>query len=379
MKIIYLATHLNIGGISSYLLTAGTAMMKRGCEISVLSSGGELEDKFRERNFKVFTLPIRAKSELNPKLWLALPRIIRLVKKEKFDLIHAHTRVTQILAAFVSRLTGVPYVTTAHGFYKPRLGRRLFGCWGKRVIAVSPLVAEELEKSHGVSKEKIRMIYNAIDVPDALKRLRGQNPEDLKRDLGIRPDTFVIGSISRLVRDKGHEYLVEAVKKLAKKEGNIFLLIVGDGRERNRLKSLLRRSGLGDKVRLMHPIPDISGVLSILDVFVHPATYREGFGLAMLEAMVAKVPVVATDIWAINSIIRHRVNGFLVKPKNAVEICDMIKFIHENPEVAGAIARNGFEMASQLYSVDRLASELETVHEEVLFEKPSSLRGGAKQ
>lgn len=366
MKILHLTTHLDIGGISSYISTAGTAMMKKGYEISVLSSGGNLESEFQQRHFKLFTLPIRAKSELSPKLWLALQKIIRLVKKEKFDLIHAHTRVTQMLAAFVSRFTGVPYVTTAHGFYKPRLGRRLFGCWGKRVITISPLVAEELEKSHRVPKEKIRIIYNAVDVPETQRRIREQDADVLRKDLGIRPDTFVIGSISRLVRDKGHEYLVEAVGKLAKKQNNLFLLIVGDGREKDRLKKLIRRSGLGERARLMHPVPDVSGVLSVLDVFVHPATYREGFGLAMLEAMVAKVPVVATNIWAINSIIRHRVNGFLVEPKNSDQIANTLGFILENPEAAGSIARNGCEMASQLYSVDRLVSELETVYREVL-------------
>ena len=347
-------------------------MVGRGHEVSVLSSGGEMEGDFGQRKIKVFRAPIRAKSELNPKLFLALPRIVRLVKQEKFDLLHAHTRVTQVLAAIVSRLTKVPTVTTAHGYYRPRLGRRIFGCWGKRVIAISPLVAEELQKSHCVPKSKIRVIFNAVDVEDYRRRLLEKDPAALRRELGIAEKTFVIGSVSRLVRDKGHEYLVEAVAKLRKRRPDVFLLIVGDGREKKRLTGLIRKHGLRNHALLLSSQPDITSVFSMIDVFVHPATFREGFGLAMLEAMIAKIPVVTTNIWAINSIVRDRVNGFLVAPKNAGEIEKALGYILEHPDIAESIAQNAFQMASQLYSMDRMVNELETVYQEVLSENGHS-------
>ena len=367
-KILHLATHFNVGGISSYISIVGSAMTARGYDIAALSSGGNLEPELIERNIRLYRLPIRAKSELDPKLFFALPTLIRIVKRERFDLLHAHTRVTQVMAAVVSRLTGVPYVTTAHGYYKPRFGRRLFGCWGKRVIAISPLVAEELEKSHRVPKDKIRVVYNAVDVDDLRRRLRGQNPDALKKELGIDERSFVIGSVSRLVRDKGHEYLIGAVAQLRKKHGEAALVIVGDGREKKRLEHLIRKEGLGRHAFFVPPKPDITGMLSLMDAFVHPATFREGFGLAMLEAMVAKIPVVATDIWAINSIIRNRVNGFLVRPKSAQGIAAALSFIIENPESAVAVAQNAYDMAVRSYSVDRLVNEMETVYQEVLSE-----------
>ena len=113
-------------------------------------------------------------------------------------------------------------------------------------------------------------------------------------------------------------------------------------------------------------VPDVTELLAATDFFVHPATFREGFGLSMVEAMVAKIPVIATDIWAINTIIRNRVNGFLVSPKNPGELADTIEFILQNPVFAASCAENAYDSVTRLYSIERMVSELETVYQEVL-------------
>jgi glycosyltransferase involved in cell wall biosynthesis len=370
VKVLHLTTHLNIGGVTSYISIAGKALSSRGHEICVASSGGEMAERFEAAGIRCFTLPIRTKFEFHPKIFfVALPKLCGLIKKEKFDLIHSHSRVTQVLGSLASRLTGVPMVTTAHGYYKPRFGRKLWGCWGRRVIAISPLVAEELQKSHTVPASKVRVIFNAVDTQEYRKRILEKNPAAVRRDLGIGENTFVIGSVSRLVRDKGHEYLVEAAGKLLKEKKDIFLLIVGDGREKQRLESLMKKNKLNGRAKILTSTPDITGVLSALDLFAHPATFKEGFGLSMLEAMIAKIPVVTTNIWAINSIIRNRVNGFLVEPKKSKELADTITYVMDNAEVAGVIAQNAFEMACRDYSAERFAGEMEAVYSEVLAEK----------
>ncbi|MBI4353114.1 MAG: glycosyltransferase family 4 protein [Candidatus Omnitrophica bacterium] len=365
-KVLHLTTHLNAGGVTRYISEVGSEMIKRGGEAAVLSSGGDWQNLLEEKGLRLFRFPIRTKNEFHPKLLWALAGTVRLVRREKFDLMHAHTRVTQVLASWVSWLTKIPFVSTAHGYYKPRFGRRLFGAWGARVIAVSPLVAEELEKSHKVPKSRIRVVYNGIDIEGHRRRILEKNPSAVRRDLGIGERTFVIGSVSRLVRDKGHEDLVEAAARLLRKKSDVFLLMIGDGREKERLEKKIRKLKLEGRARLLPSQTDITGFLSIMDVFVHPAVFREGFGLAMLEAMAAKIPVIASNIWAINSIIRHGVNGFLVEPKKPAELAEAIRFVMEHPENAGAVAQNAYQMACRLYSVERMADELETVYGEVV-------------
>jgi len=346
--------------------------MQKGYGMGILSSGGNMEEDLKKKGFDVFKFPIRTKSELSPKLYWNLMAISNLVKNEQIDLMHAHTRVTQVLAFFISKITKVPFVTTAHGFYKPRLGRKLFGCWGRRVIAISPLVADELQKTHRVDPKKIRLIQNAIDGEEFQKKYYEKNSSLERHQLGIPADALVVGSISRLVQDKGHEYLVEAVQKLKSKFPNIFLIILGNGREKEKLETLIQTSGLEDHARVIPAVKDVTGILSTMDIFVHPATYREGFGFSIAEAMVVKKPVVATNIWVINSIIQDRINGFLVEPKSAAAIVKAVKFIVENPEQAKTIAENGQKMAFKLCSLDRMVDEIENVYEEVVDESRQS-------
>ena len=365
-KVLHLATHLNLGGISSYLLILGEAFTKRGHVMAVLSSGGQKKEDLERAGIRCFDLPIRTKSELHPKLLWAVPKVVSLVKNEKFDLMHAHSRVTQVLAAAVSRLTGLPYISTAHGFYNARWGRKLFPCWGERAVAISDLVAQELSKTHAVSQDKIRVIHNALDLDALEKRLSQKEPFKIRSEHGIPPEAFVVGCISRLVRDKGQEYLVEALRSLAGSVPNIFLWIVGDGRERGRLEALIKKYSLQDHVRLDPGVNDTTTVLSAIDVFAHPATFREGFGLAMAEAMVAKKPVVATTIPAINTIFQNGVEAVLVPPKNAPALAQAIQQLAADKKRALSIAENGHALAVRLCNPVRQAEEMERVYREIV-------------
>ena len=240
--VLHLTTHLNLGGISSYLVVLGAALARRGHRVSVASSGGQKTADLEAAGIRCFEFPIRTKSELHPKLLLAVPALVSLVKNEKVDLLHAHTRVTQVLAHRVARRAGVPYVTTAHGFYKARWGRRLFPCWGERAVAVSELAADELEKTHGVAKEKITVVHNALDIPGTEARLSRHDARKVRAGYSVPEGAFVVGCISRLVRDKGQEYLIEAARKLVPDMPRLVVLIVGDGREKARLATLDRKS-----------------------------------------------------------------------------------------------------------------------------------------
>ncbi len=310
--------------------------------------------------------PIRTKSILNPMLYMALPSIIRAVKEGRFDILHAHSRVTQVLAFWISRETGIPMVSTAHGFYKAKLGRRLFPCWGKRAIAISSLVADELHKRHGVSKKKIRVIHNALDMNTFQKKLAAQDAQKIRTGLGIPEGAYVVGSISRLVRDKGHDYLLQAVQEVKRSYPHVFLVIVGDGRERSRLEAMVHKLGLSGSVRMIRGVSETPSILPALDLFVHPATYREGFGLSIAEAMAARIPVLTTDIPAINTLFHDGVDSRIVKPKRADLLAHaMIEFMN-NKSFAQKIAQSGYELAVQLCQPERMADEIVAVYREAL-------------
>ncbi len=365
MKILHLCTHVNVGGISSYIMTVGSKLIERGHEVHLGSGGGDLFEDFSAKGFKTAKFGLRTKNEFHPKLLFTVPSIAAYVKRNKIDLIHAHTRVSQVAAFFVSKAAGVPYVTTAHGFYRPRFFRRKFGCWGVRTVAISPMVAESLENEHKLPSANIRVIQNAVDIKTLRARIAQQNIGQVRQKYGINKGDLVISAIGRLVTDKGHDFLIEAARELKKSGMRIFLLILGDGRERERLNQLIDKNRLRNHVRILSREKGVARVLSITDIFVHPATYREGFGLSIAEAMVAGKPVIVTDIPAINRIIRDQHTGLVVDPKSVVALETAIRYLIKNPDHRRVLANNGCRMATELCSPDRMADEFEKLYTEV--------------
>ena len=366
LKILHLTTHLNVGGITNYLFILGSRMIREGHEVWVLSAGGDRAGRFADAGFRLETLPFRTKNFLDPRLLLLVPAAARLVRRECFDVIHAHTHVAQVLAALVSRRTGVPYVTTAHGFFTPRLGRRLFGCWGTRVIAISPLVGEDLNRRHRVAETRIRMVLNGIDIDGLRRRASEKNPGVIRREWGIPEGAIVLATVARLVADKGHRTLIEAAARLKSRYPGLYLLFVGDGREREGLGRLVRRRGLEGHVKLLPSEEDITKALSVTDIYVHPVTSREGFGLAVAEAMALKKPVIVTDVPALNRLIEDRVNGYVTAPGDPVPLADTIIRLIENPNEARAVAGRGAAHVAGRCSLERMVRETEAVYREAI-------------
>lgn len=366
LKVLHLTTHLNIGGVTSYVRLTGSAQVRAGFTVGVLSGGGELADEFVRAGMSLYTYPLHVKNELHPGNLLCVLRAARLVRKEKFDVLHAHTRVTQLLATLVSRATGVPLVTTAHGFFKPHIGRQIVKGWGSRVIAISPLVAESLTEAHHVDPERVRVIPNAIDIDESGRRLAAQDAAGIRFEYGIPKDALVLSSISRLVADKGHGYLIQALKLLADKGRNAHLVILGDGRERGNLQHLINSLGLSDRARILPFERDISKVLAVTDIFVHPATYREGFGLVIAEAMAAGIPVLATNIPAINTLVEDGRTGRMVAAKDAAALAMAVMDMADHPERTRALAEAGRKKALELCSLERMIDRLTDVYREVV-------------
>jgi glycosyltransferase involved in cell wall biosynthesis len=168
------------------------------------------------------------------------------------------------------------------------------------------------------------------------------------------------------VRDKGQEYLLEAVSQLAHDGQDIFLVLVGDGRERQRLEWRVEKLGLSGRVRMIPGVGDTTSVLRMMDAFVHPATYREGFGLAIAEALAAGKPVILTKIPALDTLFTDGADALLVPPKDAGAIAEAVLKLSRDPERAHLLASRGREKVYALCRADRQADEMERIYQEVI-------------
>lgn len=340
MRILNLTTHLNTGGITSYLLTLSRRMVDAGHKVCIASSGGNMEETFRRYQVDLLSLNIQTKSELSPRIYISLLRLLRFVHREKIDIIHSHTRVTQVLGYLLGKISGIPYVSTCHGFYKNRLSRRLWPCWGDAVIAISPAVEECLTQKCKMPPEKVFMVKNSIYledfhfVDDAYRHATRQSHR--------MPDDPVIGIIARLADVKGHEVLIRAMPTIARQVPKAKLFIVGQGKMEEWLKRLTVELGLGDQVCFFPTVNQSLELLPLLDVFVMPSL-EEGLGLSVIEAQAFGLPVVASAVGGILSLIEDGKTGVLVPPGDSAALARAVIDLLNDHTKAQEIGRRARE------------------------------------
>lgn len=367
MNILYLVNHLNIGGITSYVFSLSKALKARDHNIFVASGSGELLSEFKDAGFTHILVPMRTKSELSPGILVSLFKLKKIVKRHGIQIIHSNSRTTQVLGVGLSFVTGVPHVTTAHGFFRKSLSRRIFSSWGKNIIAISDSVKDHLVSDFGRRDCDISVIYNGIDT-DRFLRKDKSSVSGLKEELRIAATAPVIGIIARLSDVKGHCYLLEAMKDVLAQIPQAKLLIVGEGRMYGQLLALTKKLGIENNVVFMRQVCDTSRVLSVMDVFVMPSL-QEGLGLALMEAMAAGVPAVGSAVGGIKDLIQDGFNGFLVSPADPGALSKAILRLLREPDKAKSLAQQARVFINESFSLKKMALETEEFYQKCADQK----------
>lgn len=280
------------------------------------------------------------------------------IRKSGAKIIHSHNYKSNYYARRVAALTGVRWIVTNHGRragFKLLLYALLDALLvrkASRVVTVSPKIADQLS-AMGVSRGILSVIDNGVDFN------RFENlPEkcDAGRSLGLADDAYVIGSVGALTEEKGHRYLLQTLQGIRKLIPNAVCVIVGDGTERSRLEQCAREQGVADVVVFAGKRDDVPSVLPRFDLFVLPSL-SEGLPMALLEAQAAKVPVVATSVGAIDTVIRNGATGLVVPPGDVPALAEAIIRSHAEAEKTRNRALKGYERVKEHYSAETMAQE----------------------
>lgn len=359
MNILYLTNHLNIGGISSYVLTLAKGLKAKGHNVYVASSTGDMLNTFMREGINYIPIPIRTKNEISPKILISLFKLLKIIRQEKIDLIHSHTRVTQVLGCLIQRFSGKPHISTCHGFFKKRISRLIFPCWGYRVIAISEAVRQHLLHDFKVKEEKVRLIHSGLDVDRF--RIQGVDyRQQKKKELGLANGP-AIGIIARLSEEKGHICLINAMKLVLENIPQAQLLIVGDGKMKMKLTDLTKRLGLEDKIRFFPSVTDTMQILSVLDIFVLPSS-KEGLGLSLMEAMAAGIAVIGSNIGGIKSLISDEKVGLLVKPDDPQQLSSAISVLLQDEDKRKALGVNARNFIVSNFSAEKMIANTESLY-----------------
>lgn len=361
MNILILTTHANTGGITSYILTLAEGLVKSGHKVLVASSGGDCVPLMEAVGIRHIKINIRTKSEIHPKLSLSLGPLARLVREEGINVIHAQTRVTQVLGFFLSRMTGVAMITTCHGFFRPRWFRRIFPCWGKMVIAISKPVLQHLKADFGVAQNKICLIPNGIDL-NRFVVADDQRRRQARQELGIN-HAPLIGIIARLSDVKGIEVLIKAMPDVLKRIPLAQLIIVGQGPEEENLKKLTQDLALTGQIHFKNIIHQAQDLLPAFDVFVMPSL-MEGLGLSVIEAQACGIPVVASRIGGLIDLIEDGKTGYLVPVNDPAFLAARVVDLLQNHAQSRVMAQQARLNIEQHYSSQNMLKETVKVYEQ---------------
>jgi phosphatidyl-myo-inositol alpha-mannosyltransferase len=349
------------GGVQVHVRQLAAELRTRGHRTTILAPGSRSSE---DAGVRIVGRPVRvpyrgtvAPISFSPGAWR---RIRSAMRSFDPDLIHAHEPLTPSISMLAVLAAGAPVVATFHASLDRSRLMELAGPALRQVsgridaaVAVSDAAASFVRR---VVRVPLEIVPNGVDV---------QAFSDPGRSVeGLQEGPKILW-VNRLDPQKGFEIMLRAFEQLASEVGDVHLLVAGDGRDRVLLRSL--PGDLRSRILRLGTVPheELPRYHAAADVFVSPATGQESFGIVLVEAMAAGVPVVASDIEGYREVVRDGVDGLLVPPNDPNALAAAIRRVLSEPELAAALKAAGRSRA-QAFSWQAIAPRLEAVYDRVL-------------
>ncbi len=338
-----------LGGQEVRTLNEARWTVERGWRVLVAGQpDGRLLERARAAGLE--TAPVRMTGPLDPRALIAL---VRLIRRERVNLVHTHSSTDAWLAGTAARLCRVPVVRTRHVSIAIRRGLNPVYRWLADRVITSGEAIRRLVVEVGVPPERVIAIPAGVNL-EAFPF--GARAPETARELGLGHP--VIGSVAMFRGSKGHPQLLQAFAMVREKRPGATLLLVGDGIRRNWVEQLAREAKLSDAVVFTGFRPDVPALLATMDCFAQASTRTEGVPQALLQAFATGVPVVASRIGGIPEVVAHGETGLLVESESVEGLAAGIERVLDDPEGAGQRARAARALVearfSHIHAIDRL-------------------------
>ena len=346
MHIAHLIDSLVIGGAQKLLVIFAEEAKLRALKVTVISlttqgSNDGLIAELESLGVRVVFLTIN-------KLYdpTALPKLLKVLRNERIDVMQTHLRHSNILGVLAGKLINIPVIGTLHSthFYpNGRFSRLRFSSeqfllrfGADRVIAVGQMTAE-IYRNRLVGR-KLVIVSNPVKRSPGLSR---EQRNSLRHEIAGDSQRSLVLTVGRLEPEKGLLDLLSAFAQVSEKHPSVMLIVVGDGEMLGELKSLAASLDMLDDVRFTGMRNDVPALMSASDIYVS-SSYREGLSLAMLEAMAAGLPILATKVGDTEFLLKDG-RGLMVAPHDMPALVNGMCYLIENPmrmkEIGGAARR----------------------------------------
>jgi len=293
-----------------------------------------------------------------------LPPLTRLLRERGVGIVHTHLYHGNTYGRLAAILARTPViVASVHNVYERVKAHR---AWVNRalarrtdaILAGSEAVRADILRWDGVPRTQVHVLPYGID-PEPYLIL--PDPVESRKTLGLPPDVRVIGTVGRLETQKGHDLLLRSLADLRSEGCDAVLLLVGEGRERTRLSALAAELGLGDRLQFLGTRRDLPVLFAAMDVFAFPSRW-EGTPLALIAAMAAGLPVVATPVGGIPDVLKDGATGRLVPVDNVPALTEALRATLRDAATSRTLGAAAREHVLAHCSVTAMLHELEALY-----------------
>jgi len=379
LKIMRFIARLNIGGPAIHTILLTKHFNSTNYE-SLLVKG--LEDKYEgNMDYLVERKGIRpfVIDELGRDIsWYddlkAFWKIYHLIKTEKPDIVHTHTAKAGTIGRIAAKAAGVPMIVhTFHGhvfhsYFSPWKTRtfimieRMLSRFSDTIITVSSKQRDEILQFGIGTPEKVITIPLGLELKPALDA--DTYAGHLRQEWKLPYRTRLVGIVARLVPIKGHSFFLSAAKRVLDKIDNVKFLIIGDGEDREKLERVCHDLGIRDDVIFCGFKRLLGDVYGDLDLVVL-SSLNEGLPVALIEAMVAGKPIVATDVGGVRDLVGRNLAAELVPPRDPEAMSRALVRVLENLDTYKSLAQKYRRSTFEAYNIDRLVRDLEAIYRAV--------------
>ena len=380
MRIAHIITRLILGGAQENVVLCCEDLLRDYGDDVLLITGpalgpeGSLLERARAGGVPLAVIPSLRRAIHPLRDLLAYRTIVKSLREFRPDVVHTHSAKGGILGRAAAWRLGVrTIVHTVHGApfhpYQSALARSFFrGCerWGAKrchgLVSVADAMTDLLVSAGVAPREKFTTIYSGIEVEPLLESYRLR--EAVRSQLGYRPEHVVIGKIARLFHLKGHEYLVEAAKRLVRAAPLVRFLLVGDGVLRDQLQRQIRAAGLEEHFQLVGLVPpkEIPGVVAAMDIVVH-TSLREGLARALVHGLLAGKPVVSFDIDGAREVVLDGITGYLIAPQDSGSLAAALLRLAKDSTLRTRMGGQGRARCAERFCHHRMTHDIRCLYQ----------------
>lgn len=360
-RVVHLVDSLEIGGLERLVHDMTVARGPESTSVACLTSIGLFGESLRRLGTRIEY--IGTEGGLVPTVW----RLQKHLRAMRPDVLHCHN-IRQVLVGSCAAALGggMPVVLTKHGIATPTgtVARRIYRYFLRRayVVAVSGEARQIMSEWMGAGPHAVRYIANGI----AMEPYRNlPSREEAQKALGLRPSSFVVGTVSRIAHCKNHLLLIDIFHRLLQDFPDALLLVAGDGPELPAVERRIQERGVQSSVVMLGSRSDIPLVLAAMDVFCLPSE-TEGMPMTVLEAMAASRPVVASRVGGIPELLIEGSTGLMASPDGPGEFVAALSALARDPERAAEMGRVGNARLLDNFSLDATLAAYENLYQQAI-------------